>query len=57
MSRFTSTLGSPEFGGRPTTYPKGGMRTGNNLDPTELTTGGTMYLISYAARPCGYAKA
>lgn len=57
MSRFTSTLGSPEFSGWATTYPKGGMRTGNNLDPTELTTGGTMYLISYAARPCGYAKA
>jgi hypothetical protein len=28
-----------------------------HLDPTDLTSGGTMYVISYAARPCGDAKA
>jgi hypothetical protein len=57
MSGSTSTFGSREFSGRAATYPNGGMRTGNNLDATELTTGGTMYVISCAARPCGYAKA
>jgi hypothetical protein len=28
-----------------------------HLDPTDLTSGGTMYVMSNAARPCGHAKA